>query len=201
VSGSVLAGGRRSGLGDRSPSRSWRQVVANGGWAALGALFIPFYPKPGWALLVGALAAGQADTWSTELGRHSRRPPRLLVGGRTVPPGTSGGVTWFGSGAGVVGAGAMGAVAYLVGVSPRVAAWSVVGGIGGTVMDSLLGSTIQARYRCEICDRALERAAHDCPQPARLVGGIRWVDNDVVNAAATATGGGITLIAAVLVPP
>jgi uncharacterized membrane protein len=154
---------------------------------------VPLAPSVGWALLAGALAAAQADTWGTEIGRYSRRHPRLLVGGRTVPPGTSGGVTWLGSGAGVLGALLMGSLGLLLGLAPTVVLWRVVGGVVGTATDSVLGSTVQARYRCAGCDRELERAAHECPKPASLSSGIRWIDNDVVNAAATLAGGAVAV--------
>jgi uncharacterized protein (TIGR00297 family) len=196
LSGSVLSYGRPVLAPRLRGGRTWRQVAANGGWAAVGALAMPVAPTLGWALMAGALAAAQADTWATEIGRHARRPPRLLVGRRTVAPGTSGGVTWLGSAGGITGALALGGIAVLVGATPFVALWSAAGGIVGMVADSFLGSTVQARYRCAQCERELEEARHTCAAPAGLAGGIRWIDNDVVNAAATAVGGSVAILGA-----
>ncbi len=72
--------------------RDASQVMANGLWAAVGAVLIGApCPGGGWPLLTGALAAAQGDTWATEIGAFSPGPPRLLSTGRKVPPGTSGG--------------------------------------------------------------------------------------------------------------
>jgi uncharacterized protein (TIGR00297 family) len=198
ISGSVLSYGRPVLRSRLRTGRTWRQVAANGGWAAAGALAIPAAPTLGWALMVGTLAAAQADTWATEIGRYSRRPPRLLVGRRTVAPGTSGGVTWLGSAGGIAGALVLGGVAVLIGATPAVALWSAAGGIVGMVADSFLGSTVQARYRCAQCERELEQSRHACDAPANLTGGLHWIDNDVVNATATAVGGGMAALGAVI---
>ena len=198
LSGSLLSYGHRMRSTESASGRTGRQVVANGGWAAAGALLAPVAPTAGWALLMGALAAAQADTWGTEIGRRSRRHPRLLIGGRIVPPGTSGGVTWLGSIAGVLGSLLLGVLGLLLGLDAAIAGWSVIGGIAGTLTDSVLGSTVQGRYRCRSCERDVERAAHSCPMPAELSGGSSWIDNDVVNAVATAVGGAVAVIGAVL---
>src|SRR5512145_712716 len=56
---SAAKGGEESGGGGR---RNARQVVANGGIAAVAAL------AGNWAWFAGALAAANADTWATEIG-------------------------------------------------------------------------------------------------------------------------------------
>ncbi len=190
VSGSLFTA---TGRGSRSRRRRhggrvWPQVIANGGWAAAGAVLVPGEPAIGWPLLVGGLTAAQADTWGTEVGRFSRSPPRLITSGRIVDHGTSGGVTWLGSAAGVAGAGLMAATAVLVGVPMAVAAAGLAGGVAGAMADSILGATVQGRYQCVACGAEVERAAHGCPDEAVLAGGVRWIDNDAVNLLATTVG-------------
>ncbi len=177
------------------PLRTARQVVANGGWAAAGAMVAPHKAAIGWALLVGALATAQADTWASEIGSHAAHPPRLITTGAAVARGTSGAVSPLGTAGGALGAFAMAGLALALGVGPRVAAAGLLAGVLGMLADSLLGATLQARYRCRRCGARCERPAH-CDQPAARVGGLAWLDNDGVNLAATSAG---ALAAAALV--
>src|SRR5258705_5645214 len=85
-------------LSTKQTSRNHRQVLANGGVAALAAL------AGSWIGFAGALAAAAADTWASEIGRHSRTLPRLITNGRPVPAGTDGGMTLLGTAGGIAGA-------------------------------------------------------------------------------------------------
>jgi uncharacterized protein (TIGR00297 family) len=194
LSGSILTYGRTR-LRPQRPGRgrTWRQVVANGGVAAVGALLIARSPELGWAVVTGAIAAALADTWGTEIGAKARRPPRLITTGRPVPPGTSGGITLLGTLAGVLGAGLLAALAVAMGVPPAGALAGAVGGVAGTLGDSLLGATVQGMYRCDVCGADTERSVHRCGTPSRLVRGYGWIDNDVVNLLATAIGAGVAV--------
>ena len=193
------------------------QVLANGGLAGLFVLAHAFYPMQAWPWIgfAAALAAANADTWATELGALSSKLPRLISNGRTVQPGTSGGVTLAGllaalAGAGVVSLvgvifwrGATGlslvgvpfTVAELLGVSPvnfsleSRAIWLVIltlAGLAGSLVDSLLGATLQAVYHCPVCDKETERhPMHSCGTSTVWVRGLKWVNNDLVNLACT----------------
>ena len=143
-----------SNLLSKAKTRNERQVLANGGVAALAAL------AGSWAAFAGALAAATADTWATEIGRYSRKPPRLITTGKPVPAGTDGGMTLVGTVGGIAGAAFMAALAFLF--QPRVAVAVVVAGVLGMLLDSLLGAMVQ--------------------------GAVRWLDNDAVNLAATLGG-------------
>ena len=154
VSGSLLTrgGGRRNA----------RQVLANGGVAAVAALL------GSWPAFAGAVAAAAADTWATEIGAHSPTPPRLITTGARVPPGADGGVTLLGTGGGVLGAAVMGALTWLL-APPRPGGLAVVvavAGVLGMLIDSVLGATLQG------------------PED-------KWLDNDGVNLAMTLAGAGI----------
>lgn len=157
VSGSLLTSLNQR----RGAVRNARQVIANGGWAAAGAVVVPWKPDLGWALLLGSLATAQADTWATEIGAHASRPPRLITTAHPVPAGTSGGVTPLGTTAGVLGAMVLGGLGVLLGVPLRIAAIGTVVGVLGMMVDSVLGATLESRA---------------------------WLDNDGVNLAATSVG-------------
>jgi uncharacterized protein (TIGR00297 family) len=192
VTGSVLTQfNRRSGTGSsESPKRGRdaKQVLANGLWAAVGAALAPWRPDAGWSVLTGALAAAQSDTWATELGARSARPPRLITTWVSVPRGTSGAITPRGTLGGLAGAAMLWALGAAGGAPPRAAAAGFLGGVVGLFGDSVLGATVQARFRCDGCGEDTERRRHRCGRPARHVRGWKVLDNDGVNLVATGAG-------------
>lgn len=183
ISGSALT----QFSGGAEGARTARQVLANGGVAAAAAAL------GWWPVMAGALAAAAADTWATEIGSFSPSLPRLIMTFAPVPPGTSGGITPLGTAGGVAGAAALAGVALLVRPPGTPAAFTglALAGVAGMAVDSALGSTVQAKYGCMTCGARSERAGAQCHGPMRLLGGRAWIDNDVVNAAATLVGAGI----------
>jgi uncharacterized protein (TIGR00297 family) len=170
------------------------QVFANGGVFALAALLSLGGEWAGWrALGVGALAAAASDTWATEVGTLVGGAPRSIAGWSRVPPGTSGGVSAAGIAAAVAGAVSLALAAALVGWR-GVSLAALVAGVAGSTADSVLGATVQVRRWCDRCGVPTERAAHACGSATRVTGGVRWIDNDAVNALSTAVGGLIGLL-------
>ena len=170
-----------AGFDAKGARRDWVQVMANGGAAALGA----WHPEAGVWVVSAALAAAAADTWATSSGGWSRIWPRHVLTGVTVPPGTSGGVTWLGSLGALAGAASVGAAGLIVGQTVLLFPLAVAVGMLGMLLDSVLGAGVQGRYHCDHCDRDTERHRHACGQVARRVGGHAWITNDAVNAMAT----------------
>lgn len=175
--------------------RGAKQVFANGGVAAAGALLTHWQPGLGFTVLTTALAAAAADTWATSIGAFSSTDPRLLLGGGRVPRGTSGGVSLLGT----IGAGA-GAVV-VAGTSALVAGNARMLLLGGTIgvlgmlLDSVLGSAVQARFACTSCGRTGEKRRCECGSRTRVISGIPWLDNDGVNGVATLSAAGAGALA------
>ena len=175
----------------KGAQRDLAQALANGGAAALLAAANALWPHPAWWLAFGgALAAVNADTWATELGVLSRAQPRLITTGRTVEAGTSGGITWLGTGAALAGAALIGAGGGLFGLATAdslagaTALFVAVtlGGLLGSLFDSLLGATVQAIYYCPRCGKETERhPLHTCGEATTRLRGWAWLDNDWVN--------------------
>jgi uncharacterized protein (TIGR00297 family) len=166
------------------------QVLANGGVATL-SIGLGGQPR-GAGGLVGALAAAGADTWATELGLLSKRQPRLITTLRPVTAGTSGGVTPEGLAASVGGALLVGLTWAILGGGRRSLPVALVAGLGGSLVDSLLGATVQAVYRCPGCGVPTESPVHRvCGESTKLVRGHRWITNDTVNAMSTLSGAAI----------
>jgi len=190
--------------------RDAAQVAANGGIAGLLALVqavFPVSPLP-WLAAAAALAAANADTWATELGVLSPTLPRLITTGKAVERGTSGGLTPLGTLAALGGAALIGLLAVLFPPAevmlPAMAVFGLVtlAGLLGSLVDSLLGATVQAIYTCPQCARETERhPLHSCGTPTRRVRGWRWLNNDGVNAACTLSAAGAAALCAALLLP
>lgn len=136
--------------------RRLRQVLANS---------VPFlvcavaYAATGeaWFLVVsaGALAASTADTWASEVGVHSKRPPVNIVTRKPVQRGLSGGVSPLGLAATVAGAATSAFLAmflfhafgFAVPAGPEAFLFIIACGVAGSVVDSFLGALLQAKYR------------------------------------------------------
>ena len=174
--------------------RDLGQALANGGVTALLATFSQLWPDPLWFFAcAGAMAAVNADTWATELGVLSPHPPRLITTGRQVEVGASGGVTWLGMAASLGGAFLVDLLGALILGQGWAAAGALllaatVGGLTGSLFDSLLGASVQAIYWCDTCGKETERRVHRCGAQTRLLRGWRWLDNDLVNLSASAVG-------------
>ena len=183
---------------DKGSRRDAWQVAANGGVAGLAALLGVFFPGSvyPWVLFAAAFAAANADTWATELGVLSRRWPRNIRTCQRVTPGTSGGISLVGTVAAAGGAVLIALTAWL--------AWPVVGttateiflfsliiggsGLIGSLVDSLLGATVQGIYRCPVCRKETEKhPVHTCGNNTILVRGWKWLNNDMVNLVCTAS--------------
>jgi uncharacterized protein (TIGR00297 family) len=173
----------------KTGTRDLGQALANGGVAAVAAVLLAVTGDERYVLaMLGALVAANADTWATELGVLARSPPRLITTLRSVAPGTSGAVSGAGLLAATAGAAFVGGVAVLAGASWVFIPWLVLAGVAGSLLDSLLGATVQDVRWCDACGRETERRVHRCGRPARSHRGLSWLGNDTVNMVATAAG-------------
>lgn len=181
----------------KSGRRDWIQVAANGlvglsfaaGWAFSGQ-------NPLWAAgYFATFAAVNADTWATEIGVLSQRPPVSILTLKPVSPGMSGAVSRLGTTAALAGALFIATASAIgLGVSSQgtsnlvgLALVAAVGGFAGALIDSLLGATLQVMYRCAGCGKLTERREH-CGQPTRRARGLAWLNNDLVNAISSLAG-------------
>lgn len=172
----------------RGNQRDAVQVAANGMAASLGGVLALREPVLGLWIVSGAFAVAAADTWATAIGMWSRRDPRLITTARPVAKGTSGAVSLTGTLGSLAGAGLVAAMAAVVSSSLRLGIWTLAVGLAGMVVDSVLGATLQGKYRCPVCETPSERTRHRCGAATQRTGGLRWLTNDSVNALATAAG-------------
>ncbi|HQG45137.1 MAG TPA: DUF92 domain-containing protein [bacterium] len=183
---------RLSGMIEKGGARDAWQVIANGGLGGLLLVCGYIWPHPVWFLLFAAsLAAATADTWGTEIGTLSQRDPRSIVSFKPVPAGTSGGISVIGTLGSAMGSLVLAGVSWLA--APHHSP-SLLGGreflllfgagLAASLFDSLLGATLQARFRCPVCHKETEKRHHCGGQATDFTGGLRWMNNDRVNMAA-----------------
>ncbi|TAM56560.1 DUF92 domain-containing protein [bacterium] len=181
----------------KSGARDGAQVLANGSVAAVCALAAHglMHAQGAWqAAFAGALAAATADTWATEIGTRWGGTPRHPLTLRLLPAGISGGMTLAGTLGGIAGAAAIALAAQRLGVAAF--AGVALAGIGGTLLDTLLGATLQAQRRCAQCRELCETDPHRCGAQTTLVRGLPALDNDAVNFAATLCGAAVAFVLA-----
>ena len=178
---------------DKGHQRDWGQALANGGPGALVALLSGLWPHPAWfPLFVGIMATVNADTWATELGTLSQRPPRLITNFKVVERGTSGGISPLGTAVSLLGGLLIGVVGGLF--TAELGWWqgALLGGLGGlagSLFDSWLGATVQAMYYSDHLQKETERRIDKAGYPTRHIRGWCWLNNDWVNALSSVVGG------------
>ena len=183
----------------KGSQRDWGQVLANGGLGTFLVILMVSLsgvnnPVEGWIWFAyaGAMAAVNADTWATELGVLNPSRPRLITNCQAVEPGTSGGISLYGTLATLGGAALIGLVGAAFSPAgarlPMILAASL-GGLCGSLFDSFLGATVQAIYHCPACEKETERhPTHSCGTETRQVRGWGWLNNDLVNLLASILG-------------
>lgn len=166
----------------KGSQRDWQQVAANGGIAALSSIAYFFYDHPIWFLAFAiSIASANSDTWASEIGTLSRQKPFFIRNFKRIDKGTSGAVSLLGSFAGLAGSLLIAIVSFLLfDLSENQFTFIFVFGFLGNIIDTILGAFFQATFFCSICQSETEKQVH-CNKPAKLIRGLPFMNNDVVN--------------------
>ncbi|OJT08560.1 Transmembrane protein 19 [Trametes pubescens] len=158
-------------------------------------------PSASWSrpllfVTLGHFACCLGDTLASELGILSRSPPILITTLKVVPPGTNGGLSKTGTLASLMGGLIMGitiAASLVVqstacrsawmSVVPPLLLWGTFAGGLGSLVDSLLGATLQQTRFLNSTKRIL---TDEAPEPAKdadvkVVSGYNLLTNNQVN--------------------
>ncbi|CRK84136.1 DUF92 domain-containing protein [Neobacillus massiliamazoniensis] len=162
--------------------RDWRQVIANGGGAALFSMLSFIHYDKAWLIgFIVCLASANSDTWASEIGSLSKKNPIDIRSFVRVEKGTSGAISLLGSTAALFGS-------LIISISSLLLfQLSIIYGVMvflfgyiGNVLDTLIGAYYQQLYRCNECGIETEKKFH-CHSPTKRIKGIAFVDNDMVN--------------------
>ena len=194
----------------KDSKRDAAQVFANGGVAGICTILHLIFPASAlpWIAFAGSLAAVNADTWATELGVLSHSAPRLITSWKPVERGTSGAISLSGTLSALAGSALIAALALIfwqysnhlpvVSAFVRLVIISLAG-LVGSLVDSLLGATVQAIYYCPSCNKTTERhPLHTCGTQTTPVRGWSWMNNDWVNTFCAMAGALFALLIALL---
>ena len=173
---------------EKNDVRDHTQAIANAGVALICAILYNWTHESAFKIAsVMAFAVANADTWASEIGVLSQSRPVYLLKRTPVERGISGGVTWLGSFASLLGAAFIAVLYVLIELTmgydliPTLIAGGFIVLIGflGSLIDSIIGELWQAKYlnaKGEVTERHHEgRLTHE------LVSGYKKIDNNVVN--------------------
>jgi len=189
---SKLGRTRKSKLSDyaqKSNQRNAWQILANGSVPTL-LLIVWFYSQASIFILLflTSVIAATADTWATEVGVLSKSAPRSILSFKKVSKGISGGVSILGTAAAFSGAlivAIFGLLIFSVFLSFQFTFRDLllitIIGLAAQIFDSILGASLQAKYRCLSCEKTCEQNEHCTGAGTKLISGWKSMNNDVVN--------------------
>ena len=167
----------------KEKSRRFIQVLINGG---LGCLFVVLYGLSGElrCLVISIVAIGGCfvDSLSSDVGVLSRAKPYDPLKRRHVESGISGGMSRLGTAAALIGSALIGlctALALRLTAAEGLLVFALV--FLQTLVDTVLGSAVQVKFSCPVCGCVTENKEH-CGKPAAYLSGVRFIDNNWVNA-------------------
>ncbi|KAJ9168411.1 hypothetical protein P3X46_019938 [Hevea brasiliensis] len=139
--------------------------------------------------IIGHYSCSNGDTWSSELGVLSDAQPRLITTFKPVRKGTNGGVTMVGLVAAAAAGSVIGLTFVLFGFFTRSCEYDValkqilviplaaMAGLCGSLIDSLLGATLQFSGFCTVRNKVVGK-----PGPTvKKISGLNFLDNNAVN--------------------
>ncbi|XP_061337667.1 protein PGR-like [Gastrolobium bilobum] len=184
--------------------RNWLQVLANSGIASVLVVTIWVFTEgqdkclnsTDSALItsliggvIGHYSCCNGDTWSSELGILSDDQPRLITTFKPVRRGTNGGVTKAGLLAAAAAGSVIGLSFVLLGLMTTRCEFDIVlkqllvipiaslAGLCGSIVDSLLGATLQFTGFCSVRNKVVGK-----PGPTvKRISGVNILDNNAVN--------------------
>ena len=188
---SILSHFKKDKFEIKKSNRNISQVYANGGVALFICIINYFYYHDlMYPCFLASVAAANSDTWGTELGIISNKTPIDIISRREIAPGTSGGITLIGTIGSILGSLVIGLVGHFFYISFNLLLLVIISGFLSSIIDSILGSTVQARYISAdgfIITEKYKKSFY-------LFTGSNKINNDVVNLYCTLSGPFIFLL-------
>lgn len=185
---------REEGLYPRVGARGIVSVLANSLPALIyGAVYFGTGIRAFFIASAVTVVAGVADSFASDIGIIGEGKVVSILTFKEVPRGMSGGVSLLGTLSALLSSLFVSLALFAVGEIGLKGAWVVpLSAFLGTIIDSILGASVQRAYKCRVCGKLTERKSH-CDTPTDKIKGLAIVDNNVVNVISLLLAGGISL--------
>ena len=161
--------------------RNAYQVLANGGIGVICLLY--FYSLPlaqfshlGYVAFMVSFSISIADTFSSEIGCYIKGKTFDILTFQPIKTGMSGGISLEGTLGGIGGGLIAGIAAYFIVDNLEISFLVAFVGIIGMLVDSVLGSWLQAKYINSVGEVSEEKELDN-----KLIRGYAWCTNNMVN--------------------
>ncbi|MBO4407222.1 MAG: DUF92 domain-containing protein [Clostridia bacterium] len=174
--------GRSRAARQKSECRKLIQIVANVGTGTALLLILSLLKQTEIAffLYASAMASSLADSMASGIGVLQKRDPVSILTWKRIPRGRSGGVSATGLLASLLGSALIAGCYAAFSGKPVLSLFVLAAGFLGALADSVYGALLQGKYLCSV-DGAYTEKRFCHGEEARLIGGFRVIDNNIVN--------------------
>ena len=157
------------------------EIIANVG---AGTFILIIYGLTNNSLLLvvyaSIMAESIADSLASDIGVLSKKDPFNILTFKRSKPGLSGNTSLLGIFASFIGSLIIGLIYFIFNHNLIHLIIITLSGTIGNIIDSLLGATLQVKYKCPKCEIITEQETH-CNTKTTRIKGYKIFDNDIIN--------------------
>lgn len=166
----------------KKQSRNIIQIICNVGIPTLSIIIYGLTRNNIYLLIYASvMSESLADTLASDIGKLSKKEPVNILTWKRSKKGLSGNISMLGLFSSLIGAILIGMI-YYIGLEDNLISFIIIvlSGFLGSIIDSILGASIQVKYRCLKCQEIIESKIH-CQTPTIWHKGIKIINNNVIN--------------------